>query len=306
MKSVIVTGATSYIAVALINKLVKQGVKVYAIVRPQTQNLYKLPCSPSIEVIELGMQDAKRILNYGLGNIQAVYHFAWEGVRGNQRNDSILQEKNYEAAKSWIDMAIEMQIPYFIGMGSQAEYGITEGVVTEATRPKPDSEYGKQKLRVYGYGMDRCIQEVTTFIWARIFSVYGHGENPNTLIMQCLDKMQRNEAIDLSPCEHQWDYLYIEDAAEALFCLWNCNPRLGAYNIAYGEPRKLKDYIVQMRSILQSESKLRFGAIPYGDKPPAELNPDISKIQQEIGWMPQIEFEAGIRKIVEERANEQN
>lgn len=299
MKSIIVTGATSYIATALTQRLLKENYKVYAIVRPYSHNIEKVPRHKNVEIIELDMQEINQLSDYKFENVEALYHFAWEGVRGEKRNDVALQQKNYEYSIKCIDTALKMGIPYFVGVGSQAEYAITKDIITEDTALRPDTEYGKQKAAVYKYGMDACQTEETCFLWARIFSTYGIGEDNNTLIMQCIERMRGGAAIDLSPCQHLWDYTYIDDVAEALLMLVKSGVSCGAYNISSGQAKPLKEFVEAIKNLMSSKSELRFGAIPYGSNPPIEMNPDVSKLKDATGWEPLTSFEEGIRKIIE-------
>lgn len=301
MKSVIVTGATSYIAVALIKKLLLEDYKVYAVVRPQSPNMEKVPKQKNVEILELDMSEINRLPDYKLEKVNALYHFAWEGVRGEERNDTILQQKNYVYSTRCIDTAIEMNIPCFVGIGSQAEYVITDKVITEDTPLAPNTEYGKQKVAVYKYGMNVCkAKEKFRFLWARIFSTYGVGESNNTLIMQCIEKMHKGEVMDLSPCQHLWDYTYIDDVAEALFFLMTKHASNGAYNISSGQARPLKEFVEAIKYFMMSDSELNFGAIPYGNTLPVQMNPDVSKIENATGWKPLTSFENGIRKVIED------
>ena len=117
--------------------------------------------------------------------------------------------------------------------------------------------------------------------------------------MQCVAKMKENEAVELSPCEHMWDYTYIDDVANALFLLMSRKVDSGAYNISYGKAQKLKEYVLQIRNILHSESYLNFGAFPYQNNAIVQMKPDVSKLKKQTGWKPEIDFETGIKKIIE-------
>lgn len=301
MKSVIVTGATSYIAVALINRLLLEDYKVYAVTRPKSLNLAKIPKHKNVEIIELDMEEIEQLVDYRLGNVDALYHFAWEGVRGEARNDTILQQRNFMCSVRCINAAIHMNIPCFVGIGSQAEYAITKEVISENTPLAPNTEYGKKKVAVYKYGMDICkANREFRFLWARIFSTYGVGESNNTLIMKCIKKMHKGEEINLSPCQHLWDYTYVDDVAEALFLLLISNANDGAYNISSGLARPLKEFVEIIKYSMASDSKLNFGVIPYGNTIPVQMNPDVSKLEKATGWKAKTSFEKGIRRVIED------
>ncbi len=306
MPKVIVTGATSYLAIALIKRLLAEKYYVYAVIRPKSANSSKLPKNTHLFILELDMNNYFSLSAMELGKIDAIYHFAWDGVRGSDRTITSLQMSNIEATKQLLDVAHQKHISYFIGMGSQAEYGLTaKQLVTEEMPLNPLDAYGIAKKQIYDLGMKAAEQYGFTFVWARIFSAYGYGESPNTLIMSSFRKMLKDEEIKLSPCEHLWDYLYLDDLANALHLLYKAQCPTGAYNVSYGCPRPLKDYVEEMKEVLHSNSRLEFGAIPYGQNV-VQMNPSITKIRSAASWTPKINFVTGIQLLYEDMKNEKN
>ena len=71
----------------------------------------------------------------------------------------------------------------------------------------------------------------------------------------------------------------------------------GIYNIASGIKRPLKEFVIEMKEIINSNSKLEFGAVSYGPEGPIDLLPDNSKLCS-LGWKPEIEFKEGITKLL--------
>lgn len=92
MKRVIVTGATSNIAISLINKLIREKYYVYAVIRPDTKNRYKIPQNDKISVLDIDMEEISKLGDYNI-RACAIYHFAWEGIRGEERNKVICRLK---------------------------------------------------------------------------------------------------------------------------------------------------------------------------------------------------------------------
>lgn len=116
--------------------------------------------------------------------------------------------------------------------------------------------------------------------------------------MSAIDKMQRNEPIEMTPCTQLWDYLNVEDAARAmkLFALIDCED--GIYNIASGDYKPLKEFVEEIKEVVNSKSELRFGAIEYGPNGPVNLTPDVKKIKGALGWTPIISFKKGILNMI--------
>jgi UDP-glucose 4-epimerase len=298
MKNIVVTGATSFIGVSLTNRLIRDGYRVFAVVRPGSANLYRLSGSNSLRVIELDMDNIAALPDMVSENIEMFFHLAWEGTRAPYRDNPELQQRNYHNSMRAIEAAVELKSRVFVGAGSQAEYGKFNGKVDETYRTQPVTEYGKAKLNTYRHGVERANCVHMDFVWSRIFSVYGEYDYPSTLIMTCIGKMLKNEVVPLTRCVQKWDYLYVDDAADALVRLGQKGKNGEVYNIASGVSKPLKDFVLEIKAIVGSQSELGFGLVPYGKEGPVSFEPNINKIRVDLGWYPQTDFEIGVRRII--------
>lgn len=298
MKKIVVTGATGFIGIHIIEKLLVNGYEVYAVVRPNSRNLNRLPQHNNLKCLEIEICDIKNILTIIRGPIEAFFHLAWEGTRAPYRDDKILQQKNYYGAVDAMETAIALQAKCFIGSGSQAEYGKFNGRVDESYPCNPVTEYGKAKYEAYCKLLQMSGQTETKFIWTRIFSAYGKFDYPQTLIMSCVDKMKKNETLQMTECVQYWDYIYVDDAAEAFVKFLKADCKDGVYNIASGKARPLKEYVEEIRKILGSESVIEYGAVPYGKEGPISFQPVIKKMEETLNWLPPTPFEEGIKFLL--------
>lgn len=305
--NVVITGATSFIGVAIINKFIEEGAEhIFAVIRPNSANRANLPVHEKVTVVELDMQDISELEMQIAEPVDVFIHLAWEGVRAPLRDDADLQNKNYLAAKAAIEVCARLGCKKFIGSGSQAEYGSMNGLITEDYPCTPNTEYGKAKLRACrdlgAYAKTHHME----FIWTRIFSVFGAGDFKGSLVMTCLDKMRRGENLALTACEQDWDFLYIDEVARLFYLLATKSCEEGIYNVASGAHRKLKEYVESMKRLTGSDSELLYGAVPYPASGMVSFIPDVTKLQKETGFVLTISFEEGIKYMLQENTNEEN
>lgn len=301
MKTILITGATSFIGLNLINYLLNDY-KVIAVVRPNSEKISLLPASDNLSIFELEMKEYYRLPSLIKEPIHAIAHLSWGGTRGIDRNNIELQEQNFKYSISALHSAAKLNAKIFMSAGSQAEYGLQNSIITENTVPKPVTAYGKSKLKFYEYGMEFCKNNNIKFVEPRFFSLYGTGDYEGTLIMSMLDKMLKNEPCDLTYCTQKWNFLNIEDAVAGMkILLENEQVESGAYNFASNDTRKLKNFLLEMKYIADSKSKLNFGVISHNDSGKYGINPDITKLLN-TGWQPKISFEDGIREIINDKA----
>lgn len=299
MKTIIVTGATSFIGVHIIKEYLNHDCKVIAVVRQNSRNLNRLPKSEKLQIIESDMENIE-IIKEQVKDIKldVFYHLAWEGARVPYRDDANLQNNNYECAMKAMNVAKELGCSIFIGAGSQAEYGKCIGKIDESYSTNPTTEYGKAKLKAYETLKKMAKENNIKFIWTRIFSVYGIYDYSGTLVMSALNKMKKNENMLLTECIQNWDFIYVEDAARIMYLLANTECVDGVYNIASGESRKLKEFVMEMKEIVGSDSELQFGAVPYNSEGVVSFEPVIDKLRTNLNYSCQISFNEGIKKIL--------
>lgn len=296
MKKIVITGATSFIGVHLIKEWIKEPCEIFAIVRPNSFNITRLPQDEKIHIIEREMSEYDNLI-YDIKEADCFYHLAWEGGRSPYRDDAELQKKNYVCSLKAFDSAVSMGCTFFLGSGSQAEYGSINGLADENYPCSPNTEYGKEKLHTYQTLSAKAKDSGIRFIWMRIFSIYGKYDYSKTLVMSVIDKMKKNKPVELTFCTQLWDYLNVEDAARAMkkFVLSNCDN--GVYNVASGDYKPLREFVEIIKEVTGSRSKVRFGAVEYGANEPVNLTPDVRKIKNALSWAPEIEFKEGIKKI---------
>ena len=184
MKRVVVTGASGFIGAYLIQELLKDTEnEIYAIIRPNSSNRDRVPQDDRVKIVELDMAQIEELPSYVPGQVEGFYHLAWNGTRGETRDDEKKQKENYEASLLAAKTAEKLQAKMFLGSGSQAEYGIVKEVVSEADEAKPTTAYGKMKKQTYDALKEYFANTSVKLYWVRIFSVFGPEDYEGTLIM---------------------------------------------------------------------------------------------------------------------------
>lgn len=286
----LLTGSSGFIGNAILNYLIKNEHTVYCFRRSNIckeevirKNIFYITDN------DLKTFDVK---------LDVFIHAAWGGTRGNSRDTEDIQKQNILDLHNLLRFASKLKLKTIISFGSQAEYGNVEKTKTDM-KFEPVSYYGAYKLKAKEIISEFCSENSIRFVWLRLFSVYGQGDYANSLISILIKQMKRNETIDLTECVQYWDYLNISDFLDVFNIFINNNNLSGEFNIAYGESRKLKEYIEIIKNILNSKSKLNYGAIKYPETGYTNLIVDISDLTEKTGWKPKISFEKGIDKILE-------
>lgn len=305
MKKVVMTGPTGSIGIALIQQCIAQGIRVLAIVRPHSKRTDRIPCSPLVQVLACSLDtlcdlDEKALERAGVESFDydVCYHFAWEATIGSGRNDMKLQTANIGYALDAVALAARLGCHTFVGAGSQAEYGRWEEKLSEYTPTFPESGYGVAKLCAGAMTRLECIRLGMRHVWARILSVYGPGDGEQTMISTVIRKLLAGEIPALTAGIQQWDYLHCRDAANAMYLLGEKGRDGSIYCVGSGNARPLREYIEILRDCINPALALDFGAVAYGPQQIMYLCADIEKLTRDTGFIPEVDFEDGIRETI--------
>lgn len=300
MKSVVVTGATSMIGTALINECIRNKVKVFAVVRPNSANIQRLPESDYVTVIECDINDIQMLPQRTDIRADVFYNIAW-GFTGARRNDSLEnQASNIQMTLNAVKAASGLGCKKFVGAGSQAEYGLLDiDKIAPDSPADPITPYGIAKYAAGKLAMIACRRLGMDCLWPRIFSVYGIYDKPGSMISTTLSKVLKHEPAEFTAGIQRWDYLFSEDAGRAYYLIGEKACGYKVYCVGSGHSAPLREYIEIMLSAAGSDTEPQFGKIPYKSDTVMNLCADISSLTSDTGFVPRLGFEEGIRKTID-------
>ena len=293
-----ITGASSFIGVELCRYLSDNGHSVIAMSRRENEHLEDIKKDGHLQVFRADMQS---LFDKAKGISADVFiHLAWAGTTHEDRNNPTIHAENVRLSLECVKLAKQMGCQLYVDAGSQAEYGIVPGVLTEDTLCNPITAYGKGKLKMYQESSILTRELGLKYIHLRILSVYGENDHDETLIMSSMKKLKANEPIKMQSGGQKWNYVYVKDAARQIaeLCFHSLNDRefrQEVYNIASNDTRKLQDFIIAMKEITGSASELSFGG--YNLEKDVNLNPDTRIISSIIESVSDFVFEEVIRRI---------
>ena len=293
----VVNGATGVVGSALVRRLLDKRVKVFAVVRPDCVRKENIP--KEAEIINCGLNEILSLPEKIPDGADMYFHLAWASTIGPGRNDMIAQTENIRAAVEAVQSCRRMHVKVFVGAGSQAEYGRINGKVTPEMPCFPNSGYGMAKLCAGQMTRSECGKYGIRHVWARLLSVYGPHDGPLSVMPMIIRSLKNREIPPLTESEQMWDFIYADDAADALIAMAE-NGRDGAvYPVGSGKARMLKSYFEILRDTIDPEAPLGFGKITADPGKPVNLCADIRTLKTDTGFEPKISFEEGIRRTVE-------
>lgn len=298
MRKVIITGATGTIGTALINELIKNDVEILVLIRKESQRVINIPINPLIKIHYCSLDELCLLTNDNHENYDVFFHLGWAGTSSIERDNGYIQLKNVDYTIDALECAKRFGCKKFIGIGSQAEYGVVDEILTTKTDTNPVTEYGKAKLLAGHKTKTKAVELGLEFNWIRVLSVYGPNDGDNTLISYLIKTMKKNEEVYVTKCEQIWDYLFCEDAATAIKAIAERGINNKTYVLGSGKGQLLKNYVETIKRILKSKSTINYGYYQYSKKQTMNLVADISDLINDVGWEPKYSFIEGINKMI--------
>ncbi|SDW87710.1 Nucleoside-diphosphate-sugar epimerase [Lachnospiraceae bacterium KHCPX20] len=296
VKNIIVTGATSMIGVALIEAAINVGVNVYAIVRPNTTRIERLPKSEKVRVIKAELKDLSKV--HIAEKCDVLYHFAWDGTVKGKRDDPILNEKNITYTFEAVELAYRTGCSKFVGAGSQAEYGPVSDRINVETKFSPNLSYGVSKYAAGVLSKKICEKYEIVHIWGRIFSVYGRWNNKGSLLDYAISNFIRGENAYFSSGEQKWNFLYEKDAGEIFLRMGQKIRESKEIIVASNETRPLREFLELTANTLKCIELCHFASEDCGET--YGIDPDVTETERILGKINFCSFRSGIRMVIEQ------
>jgi len=294
----IVTGANGFVGSATVKKLVSMGVSVLAIDMPGRSNNLDLTNS-KIEFFPLLVENIDELKNKVVDrNYDLFYHFAWKGSAGDLRFDSNVQLENALTTVKCLKIAHEIGCRKFICAGTIMEYEVTNVIYSQGSKPALGYIYGVGKQTAHGLCKPIANSLGIDLVWAYITNAYGVGELSPRFLNTTLRKIINGQPLEFTSATQNYDFVYVDDVAEAFYILGMFGKPNEGYMIGSGNAKPLKDFIFDIIDAVKAPNKPLFGNVPFTG---VNLSLDVFGIEQiqKLGFKPKVSFNDGVKLTFE-------
>jgi nucleoside-diphosphate-sugar epimerase len=296
----LVTGATGFIGSHLVRLLLQERNEVGVLIRPSSDTWRIKDILPAVEVIHADLSAVEQVADMIREFApEVVFHLSWYGVGNRYRDDPAQVSQNLYSSLKLLEIVAKAGCQRWLGLGSQAEYGRYDKVISEESPLRPTTLYGITKLSVCLLSQKLRETHGVSFTWLRLFSAYGPADTPQWMIPYTILTLLKGQKPALTLGEQRWDYLYVEDAVQAIWRAAITPEARGIFNLGSGEAYTVRSIVERIRDLIDSNIPLGFGEVPYRPDQIMHLQADISRLRQATGWSPQVSLDEGLRRTVE-------
>ena len=291
-KSILITGASGYLASQLIRALREEGAVVSLLSRTSVDN-------ESAYIVDITDAEAVRAV------IQAVkpdiiYHLAANISRDRDFSifDTMMQVNAY-GTLNVLSALKELEGVHLIFTSSSEVYGNNASPYTESQLPRPVSPYSLSK-----YTAEQIIQTYAAlhgipFTILRLFNFFGNNMPEDFFIPQMVNTLLRGEDFLMTKGEQLRDFLYIDDVTEALIlAAVQSDSRDELFNVCSGTGTKLADLAADVNRFLNTKARVIPGALPYRENEVWEMIGSTDKIREKLGFKPKTNITEGFQLLI--------
>lgn len=283
METVLFTGGSGYLGSAVMERLGKTG--EYNIIAVSSKPPKNVNGGGQWKLVNLLNKDeVTALMNQVRPDI--LCHFAWSASGKGYRQS----EDNLD----WIEASFHLMRQFhgrrLIYAGSSSEYELVDD-----SGKRSWSLYGTSKLMFETLAMEYCRENNISFASGRIFTVYGPGDiKVDAAIPSAIQTMLRGKPFRCNAPNNMWDYIFIDDAAEALTRLI-CSDVEGILDIGTGKPIFMRQAFQTIADIVGYPDCLMCNE---DNTDSVRLVANVTHMKQKLDYTAEISFSEGIAKTV--------
>lgn len=272
---VLLTGATGFVGRAVLAELLAQGLTVHAVARTPG------PAQDRVVWHSANLLSAEgRAAVAGLA--PRLIHCAWDVTHGSfwhSPANALWQAASIDLVRRCHSSGIDRVVV----LGTCAEYDAQAPGPWNEDRPiAPATAYGQAKAALWRT-LDKLCGE--RLIWARLFHMYGLGEDRRRLIPFLIDRLRAGELAEVRAADLVRDFASTAHVARCLKCLLDSNAN-GAFDIGSGTALRLSDIAHILAAASGPNARLRLLHKP-DPKEPTRMAPDLSRLHAVITMPPE-------------------
>lgn len=193
----------------------------------------------------------------------------------------------------------------FIQFGSSEEYGAVTTPFREDYREEPSTPYALVKQMVVNTSIMLYRNFNFPIMAVRPGNLFGKFQNTKRFIPYIITQLCKNEPLNVSLCEQKRDFMYVNDFVVCLYQLLEnaCKVKGEIINISSGNSVSLRTLIDVCSELVDSQSEIHYGAVPYKANEIMDLNCSVAKYERIIGKIIQVDIKSAIKKCVDYYSN---
>jgi UDP-glucose 4-epimerase len=299
---VLITGGAGFIGSALAHRLIDEGHTVSVVDNLSTGKQANVP--KEAEFVEYDLAKVDCLDHLPAGKFDAVCHLAAQSS-GPASIDMPYYDLQVNAASTLLlsRWCLKNNISRFLYASSMTVYGNKHASpVLEDATCEPIAYYGVSKLTSENLLRLASLEGLNTTSF-RMFSVYGPGQNLGNMKQGMasifMAYLLRGEEVPVTgSLERFRDFIYIDDIVDAwVGALKMQQTPAPIYNLGTGKATTVKELLKTLINVMELDPNYPIKEEQGSAFDQFGLTANTSLIEKDLKWKPQVDLQAGLRKM---------
>lgn len=226
-------------------------------------------------------------------------------------DQELMMRKNVDGFRNILEYAYDEECPVVYASSASVYGNVKESVPLKEDREKsPENIYAFSKHIMDNIAMEFSEKAGIKVVGVRYFNVYGpreahKGKFASMIYQLYLQMKQGNRPRIFKWGQQKRDFVYVKDAVEATIIASRA-PKSTVYNVGSGQATSFNEVIQLLNQSLGTNYEPEYFDCPY-DFYQEFTQADMTKIREELGFVPKYSIQRGIKEyvdILEGRINE--
>ena len=300
-KKILITGGAGFLGSHVVEKLVARGVPITNILIPRSKDYDLRRWENCLTVVR---------------GVDVVIHLAAfvGGIKLNQQNPGKMFYDNVIMGTQLMEAARQLDVEKFVALGTVCAYPkvppripFNEDDLWLGYPEETNAPYGLAKRMHLVQAQAYRHQYGMSAIYLLLVNLYGPRDkfDPESshVIPALIKKVHEAKTRNL-PYIDAWgtgqatrEFLYVEDAAEAIITATERYNKPEAVNIGSGKEISIKNLLETICRLMDYRGEIRWDVSKPNGQPRRLL--DVSRAERELGFRAKTNFEEGLRKTIE-------
>lgn len=298
MATALVTGAGGFVGVNLVRRLLADGHRVTACVRPGGTP-WRLAELPHLRLLPVDLADPVTVRRaVGAEQPDWIFHLAAHGAYSWQRDLEAMVDVNVRCTGALLDGIRAGDAGMLVHAGSSSEYGAKDHPASETERLDPNSSYAVTKAAATHLCTHAARDEGLPVVTLRLYSVYGPWEEPGRLMPTLVTRARRGELPNLVDARTARDFVYVDDVADA-FVRAAASPAVpgAVLNVGSGRQTTLAELVAIARRVLGIDAEPVWGSMAGREWDIAVWVGDVTAASAHLGWTALTPLDDGLTLV---------
>ena len=289
---ILILGGTGFIGYHLLKKCIRKGWDVTSISKnyPNKNKFIR-----RVNYKNINLENFKNFII-----LEKNYDYIVNASGYINNNDKLnYKDHNFKIVKNIFLYFKNTNIKAFVNIGTSAEYGGIKSLQNEKLICKPQSKYGKDKLKSTIFLINAFKKFKFPSIIFRTYQVYGPLQEANRLIPIAAKACFFDKKFNCSDGNLTRDFIYIDDLVEAIIkALKNQQAKGQIFNLGSGKKISLKYIVSSIRNFYKKGSPI-YGKIKLRKDEKIKVFPSINRSKKILKWQPKISIQSGLTKTIQ-------